>query len=329
MKKITFITVIALLAALFATPLMAAESKDYTVGGLWNFTANIPETKVGESTISAAETGKIIINTTFKEDGEYIDSLIISSKGSYTIDGKTVPIVVDKKVSLPEPQKYTPGQSVYHRYERKDGETTYKEIMELKQTGENELTGEMTLYINDKEVAKGDVKATRPTWKVAGKWNYTTTIPEISVPGYTYSAKGTGTIDIRMKSGDIEGREYFDSYDIKYKETYKFNGEEDTDEGEAKGVDFSYLGLSGLYNIGARVNIEYQEELCKMRIECYQVDENKMEGIIYIIIEGQDPMKARTFEATRDTGSSSGCNAGATAAMLIFCAVPMIFRRKK
>jgi len=338
MKKITFITVIALLAALFATPVMAvnSEKSNYLIGGLWNFTANIPETTLPSgSIISAAETGKFVINSKYDSTAgvEKIYTMIVSYGGTYTIDGKTVKIdPVERTIDFSkDPKVYTPGEPIVHVYEQPVEGVTYKEVIKFLQTGENKLAGKMELYVDGKCVASGTLEATRPTWKLVGKWNYTSKINGTCPTIGDVSAIETGTMDMKMKSGDIAGKEYFDTLDVKYKATYNIGGTEETKEDEVKGIDISQAGL---YNVGGLIYNEYKNTYGKVehtqRIEFYQVEENKMTGKVYMII-GDQKTEIGTFEATRntDSGSSGGCNAGATAAMLLFCAVPMLFRRKK
>jgi len=351
MKKFTFITVVALLAALLATPAMAsgvladeAERADWRVAGVWIYTAEIPETQIEDNLLySSKQSGKFVMHTKYDEEKgkEFCEYILDSFDASYTLNGKTYDMghKVNKK-EFETPVEYVPGKPTYH-------ETTgtapsgveYKDVYICTQVSENEIHGVVELYIkkngNYKLVAVGTMKATHPNWKLAGTWDYMKTVPKqtLEIGGQTVeiSAEEAGVRSVTTQSGALAGKEYFDKVSISYTATYTINGEK---IGPISGKDEYDKGKGDVYNVGDVFIFEGKGKIgeipCLSRQESYQVEENKIIGKIYISFDnGATWKEVGSAESTRSASSSSGgCNAGATAAMLLFCAVPAILRKK-
>lgn len=175
------------------------------------------------------------------------------------------------------------------------------------------------------------------SWKLAGTWNYSSTVPSqaVTLSGDTvyYSSSETGTIDLNM-TAQSDG-EYFNSYTCTYKGTNTVRSQYGTDSKDYSGGPYTQALEATKYTPGNETTftqtIQIRGYNVNEKLVLKQVEENKLTGKVYLTLEGQTISGDVT--ATRNSGGSSGsggggCNAGATAAMLMFCVAPMVLRKK-
>ena len=153
----------------------------WKIGGVWNYTATIPETKIEYSgitvTIGANETGNIDMKMTEGEEAgrEYYDSAVMSSvKGNIKgvdPDGKKFdsPYELKEEIKIPFDSKklYNPGDELCYEYTVPvtigEEEVKLKETISGVQTEEGKVEGKIKLYLNEEQVIEGDFVATRPS----------------------------------------------------------------------------------------------------------------------------------------------------------------------
>ena len=167
------------------------------------------------------------------------------------------------------------------------------------------------------------------SWKLAGAWNYTLSIPSAAINGYPASLTETGVMTMHMtESGD---KEYFSTYDQNWNGTLTVNGQGQTYSGSVAGKTLN----PALYNPGSAYVSGNTQTISgttvKSKYTLTQVEENKVTGTAVLTYGGETA--TGTITATRpsqDGGDSGGggCSAG-FAAIALLALVPLVLRRKQ
>lgn len=170
------------------------------------------------------------------------------------------------------------------------------------------------------------------TWKLAGTWNYTLTVPEKLIGGHTISLTESGTITMHMR--EDAGVEYFSTFDLFGKGTLTVDGEEVPYDGKRQGE--SLKGLTGTeYIPGQECYIDDTQtvygETLYIKYTLRQTGENTATGTARVDYGSESVVG--TIEATRPTpsnGGGGGCSTGfASAALLLFAPLFAVAKRRK
>ena len=357
MKKLVLV-VVALFCVCVCCGSAFATQTNWKLDGTWDYKSDIPLQQAvidgGEVWYSATEEGIIALNMTELGGQEYFSSYICAGRGVSTV--KSI-YGTDSRKYGGEPYvknldvlPYVPGDTYSFTTQISIRGYTATQILMLKQTAENKMTGTVTLTLQGQTVT-GNVTATKralpadaANWKLDGKWNYQSEIEpqEVYVDGYpvTYGSNESGTIQLNMT--ERSGIEYFDSY------TYSGNGITNI-SGERNSYTMGPLTKTCTPNPYRRGESCYVDA-GKINIQGYSVQEkfiltqcgtDKIEGIVALTLQGQtvwgkitatrqgkEPQPTPTPTPSGSGGGGGGCNAGFGILTLLF-AVPVVCKKKK
>lgn len=168
------------------------------------------------------------------------------------------------------------------------------------------------------------VYAGTDTWKITGDWNYTYTM-DGEYEGHSGSLVEHGII--RVSVHEINGQEYIYGFGI--------NGDGTVQTDEVK-ESYSYEDIvpfnpERLYTPGREFSYSFYTDFLDRWVRCeinlLQHQENEISGSVTFWV-GEEIFRGTLKGSRPDSGSSGGCNTGATA-LLIMGFIPLVFCNKR